>query len=227
MIKILKVGIVAAMAITITTACQSTSDAPEVSPDGMQLQVNKRSTLAYKKEGVSFAQYNKIHILPSQVAFKKDWKRDYNKSQSSISMRVNDKDVLRIKSEVAKLFDEVFTEEFSKNNAALSVNEISADTLVIKPAIINLDVNAPDVQSANNVKTYVQDAGQATLFLEMYDGVSGEILARIIDSETVGDRAYTRWANRVSNRADAKRTIRKWAKALRKKYDQAHANSEK
>ncbi|MCW8832325.1 MAG: DUF3313 domain-containing protein [Colwellia sp.] len=210
----------AATAILVV-GCQSTTDAPQVSQDGLQLKVNKRSTVAYKKEGVNFAEYNKIQIMPSQVAFKKKWKRDYNRSQSSLSTRIKDEDVLSIKAGVAKLFDEVFKEEFAKNNENVLVDTVSSGTLLIKPAIINLEVNAPDIKSSANVRTYVNEAGQATLFLELYDGISGEILARIIDTEIVGDNSYSTWANRVTNTADAKRTIRKWAKALRTKYEQA------
>lgn len=217
-----KIGFIAALVI-LTVGCQSTTEAPQVSQDGMQLTVNKRSTLAYQKEGVDFSEYNKVQILPSQVAFKNNWKRDYNRDQLGLSTRVKDEDVLRIKAGVAKLFDEVFTEEFDKEGANVLVDKASSGTLIIKPAIINLDINAPDIRSANNVKTYVSETGKATLYLEIFDGVSGEILARIIDAEVVGDRGYTQWANRVTNTADAKRTIRKWANALRKKYEQAHA----
>ncbi|WP_114327372.1 DUF3313 family protein [Candidatus Colwellia aromaticivorans] len=219
--KVIKLSIIA-VSLMLAVGCQSTTEAPQVSQDGMQLKVNKRSTIAYKKEGVNFSEYNKVLILPSQVAFKKNWQRDYNRSQSS-SARIKDKDVLRIKEGVAKLFDDVFKEEFGKIGDNPLVEKVEAGTLVIKPAIINLDVNAPDVQSAGRVTTYVNEAGKATLFLELYDGVSGEILARIIDSEVVGDNMSAQWANRVSNTADAKRTFRKWAKALRVKYDQAQA----
>mgnify|MGYP000294091522 CR=1 FL=1 len=92
-------------------------------------------------------------------------------------------------------------------------------------AIIDLDVNAPDVTSATHSRTYVTEAGKAILYLELYDAVSGEILVRIIDSETVGDNGFYQWANRVSNTADAKRVIRQWAQTLRKKFDQAHENN--
>ena len=123
---------------------------------------------------------------------------------------------------MAKLFDEVFRDEFGKNATFPLVDTVSSNTLVIRPAIINLDVAAPDLRSAANVRTYTDDAGQATLFLELYDGVSGEILARIINTSVAGDNSHYEWANRVTNRADAKRMIRKWAKALRIKYDEAH-----
>lgn len=218
--KVIKLNLIA-VSLMLTVGCQSTPEAPQVSQDGMQLKVNERSTLAYKKEGVDFSEYSKVLILPSQVAFKKNWKRDYNRSHTSSSTRVQDKDVIRIKETVAKLFDVTFKEEIGKTDDNLLVEKVEAGTLLLKPVIINLDVNAPDLRSPGRVTTFVNETGQATLYLELYDGVSGEILARIIDSEVVGDNMYNQWANRASNTADAKRTIRKWAKALRAKYDQA------
>ncbi len=212
------------LAASIAMGCTSTNptNAPQVSPEGMELKKSTRSTVAYKKEGVDFSEYDKVQILPSVVAFKKNWKRDYNRNQASLSTRVRDEDVIRIKADVASLFDEVFKEEFSKDANFPIVDTVSSNTLVIRPAIVDLDVAAPDLRTVANVKTYTSDAGQATLFLELYDGVSGEILARIVTVSVAGDDSFVQWATRVSNRADAKRMIRKWAKALRTKYDEAH-----
>lgn len=219
----LKLSVIA-LAASMVMSCTSTNstNAPQVSPEGMELKKSTRSTVAYKKEGVDFSEYNKVQILPSEVAFKKNWKRDYNRDQASLSTRIRDADVIRIKAEVAKLFDEVFTEEFGKDATFPIVDTVSSNTLVIRPAIINLDIAAPDIKSAANIKTYASDAGQATLFLELYDGVSGEILTRILTVSVAGDNSHYQWATRVSNRADAKRMIRKWAKGLRTKYDEAH-----
>ncbi|GAW97908.1 MULTISPECIES: DUF3313 family protein [Colwellia] len=87
-------------------------------------------------------------------------------------------------------------------------------------SVLILDVTAPDINLAINVKRYASDAGQTTLFLELYDGVSSEILARIVSTSVAGDESCYHWATRFSNRADAKYMIRKWAKALRTKYDE-------
>jgi hypothetical protein len=201
--------------------CQST-DTPPVSSEGMKLEYNTHSTTAYKKEGVSFADYNKVQFSPSTVAFKKNWQRDYNRDQATSSSRIKDRDVVRIKESVKKMLDETFKAEFGKDGAYPIVEQATIGTLLLKPAIIDLDVNAPDVMSATRSKTFVHEAGRATLFLEVYDAVSGEILARIIDTETVGDNhGFYQWANRVTNYADAKRVIKKWAKTLREKFDQA------
>lgn len=222
-LQIIKLSAVAMM-VSVAIGCNSTNptNAPQVSPDGMELKKSTRSTVAYKKEGVDFSEYDKVQILPSAVAFKKNWKRDYNRNQSSLTTRVRDKDVIRIKAEVAKLFDQVFKEEFAKDASFPIVDTVGSNTLVIRPAVIDLDVSAPDLKSSTNIRTYANDAGQATLFLELYDGVSGEILARILNVSVAGDDSHYQWASRVTNRADAKRMIRKWAKALRTKYDEAH-----
>lgn len=214
---------VISLAIFTMLGCTTTSDAPAVSPEGMNLKVSTRSTIAYKKEGVDFSEYDKVKLVASQVSFKKNWKRDYNRDQASLSNRVKDDDMLRIKNEVAALFDEVLKEELSSSKYDYLVDKVDGKTLLIKPAIIDLDVYAPDLMTASRGRTYTQESGEATLFLEVYDAVSGEILARIIDNEVVGDRGYANWSNRVSNRADAKRTIRKWAVSLREKLDAQHA----
>jgi ribosomal protein S17E len=206
----------------ITSCSAPSTTAPEISKEGMQLTTATRSTIAYQKPGVNFSEYSKVKILPSAVAFKKNWERDYNRDHSTLSTRVRDEDVIRIKNEVATLFDEIFKEEFSNAANIELVENVSSNTLIMRPAIINLDVHAPDLRSANNVRVYTQEAGQATLFIELYDGVSGEILARILNSAVAGDSGYHQWATRVSNRADATRMIKKWANTLINKYDEVH-----
>jgi hypothetical protein len=131
--------------------------------------------------------------------------------------------MMRIKSQVAELFDEIFKEELGASKYNYLVDKVDGKTLLLKPAIIDLDVYAPDLQTASRGRTYTQESGEATLFLEVYDAVSGEILARIVDNEVIGDRGYANWSNRVSNRADAKHSIRKWAVSLREKLDAQHA----
>jgi len=220
-LQYMKTSFIVALAL-LAMGCQST-DAPAVSPEGMQLKHDTRSTTAYKKEGVNFSDYSKVQFSPSTVAFKKNWQRDYNRDQSTMSSRIKDRDVVRIKESVKVMLDETFEAEFGKSGTYSIVKHATTGTLLLKPSIIDLDVNAPDVMSATRSKTYVNEAGKATLFLEIYDAVSGEILARIIDTETVGDNhGFYQWTNRVTNSADAKRVIKKWAKTLREKFDQAH-----
>ena len=200
---------------------------PAVSHDGLTLIKETRSTVVYKKAAVDFGAYSTIQIQPSQVAFKKDWQRDYNRSAVSLSDRISDKDVSNIKTVVSQLFDEVFSTEFGEVGGYPLVQTPEKGTLLLRPFIINLDVYAPDINSSTRGRTYVESTGQATLYLEIYDGVSGEILARVSNAQEAGDNGYHQWANRVTNRADAKRVMKKWAQTLRVSFDKAQGKEVK
>ena len=96
------------------------------------------------------------------------------------------------------------------------VSEPDYDVLLIRAAIIDLDVTAPDTSSAGRSRTYTADSGSATLYIELYDSVSGQIIGRAIDRQAArnpGD--MMRWTTRASNTADARRVFRGWAETLR------------
>jgi len=75
-------------------------------------------------------------------------------------------------------------------------------------------VTAPDTLTAGRSRSFSASAGQATLFLELYDSVTGDLLARAIDVEEAGDRGFIGVRNGVTNRQDAERVLRKWADLL-------------
>ena len=53
-----------------------------------------------------------------------------------------------------------------------------------------------------------------TLFMELYDSVSGSIIARIFDPQAADRGGIAMQANSVTNRAEADRILRKWAQLL-------------
>lgn len=59
----------------------------------------------------------------------------------------------------------------------------------------------------------VGTAGQMTLYMELLDGVSGELLYRVIDPKAVGNEIW-QVRNKVTNRAAADRVLRRWATLL-------------
>ena len=77
----------------------------------------------------------------------------------------------------------------------------------------NLEITAPDVMSAGMQQNFSADAGQMTLYMQLYDGKTGDIIARIIDPEAAGDEAFE-VRNSVTNMADAERILRRWATIL-------------
>ena len=53
-----------------------------------------------------------------------------------------------------------------------------------------------------------------TLFLELYDSVSSELLARVMDAEVLNGFGFYSVQNEVTNRMEADRLLRKWADIL-------------
>lgn len=52
-----------------------------------------------------------------------------------------------------------------------------------------------------------------TLYMELYDGRTGDIIARVVDPEALGDD-FWQVRNSVTNLADADRVLRRWATLL-------------
>jgi len=58
-----------------------------------------------------------------------------------------------------------------------------------------------------------------TLFLELIDNRTGDILARVVDKRRGLDSGRMQWTNSITNRADAERILGNWARLLRKGLD--------
>jgi hypothetical protein len=152
-------------------------------------------------------------ILEPEVAFRRNWQRDVNRGVRSPAQRVTTQDVEGIKSQMSELFLEVFTQELANGGFEI-VEEPGEDVLILRPAIINLDVTAPNTQSANRNRVYVANAGSASLFIELYDSLTGQILARAVDSRAARTSAGFQWATSVTNRSEARNALRTWARTL-------------
>ena len=194
---------------------RAADDPLAVSFDGLELVPESKADVAYIRPGTDFSGYNKLLILEPEVAFKKNWKRNHR--------NVKDKDMERMRQDLAELFQEVFTQELQTEGGYQIVEDAAEDVLLLRPAIIDLDVTAPDTMSAGRSRTFTNSAGAATLFVELFDSVSGEILARAVDREEARQSSTFRYTTRSSNKADARRMLARWADLLRDRLDEMRA----
>ncbi len=195
----------------------------DVTVDGLTVMKANRMTEIQIKNEVDWSEYTKYQLTPVEVSFRRDWKRDYNRKRRVVSAWVTDKDMARIKETLAKIVYEEFDSALQKKGGLIKVDEADSNTLLFKPVIINLDVYAPDIQTSSMTRAYIRQAGRGTLFLEIYDAVSGEILARWVDTREDPDRGYLDWANRITNINRATIVVRSWAKRLVEGMDQLKA----
>jgi len=214
---LLVLSIIILGAAPVATIAKSNKEPPQYTVEGLKLVPNtKNMALVYAEEGADLSQYDRVYLTEPYVAFKKNWKRDQNRG----SMRVSNSDMARIKKGVAELFMEVFTAELTKGGYTLA-NERAEDVLIVKPAIIDLDVKAPDIRSAGRTETFTTSAGSMTLYLELYDSETDDLLAKAVDRKADRDTGFMQWQTRVQNYAAAKRMMQPWAEALRKGLDDA------
>jgi hypothetical protein len=205
------------------SVAQAKDAPPQTTPDGLQLQKSTKQRLVYVKPGATLAQYDKVAIVDCYVEFEKDWQKDYNSSRVGLEDRVTDKDVERMKAGLADRFKKVFTQELQEGGYQV-VDVAAPDVLVLRPALINVEVNAPDLMTADFGGTVVRSAGQMTLYLELWDSATNTIIARVVDAEV--DDGFAKAATRASNTAAADRIMRDWADALRKHLDAARGKAE-
>lgn len=193
---------------------------PQVSHDGLRLLPDTEVAMVYLKPDVDFTGYKRIMILDAYVAFRKGWASDQRRTSVQ---KVTNRDIERMKRDVADLFREVFVEELGAEGGYPVVEGAEDDVLLLRPAIIDLDVTAPDLDTASRSYNYSASAGGATLFLEVYDSVSGEILARALDRKVVNSPGHVmRWTNKSTNRAAARKVLSGWASLLRTRLDEIH-----
>lgn len=191
-------------------------DAPDISHDGLHLDPVSKLALLYVKPDADFSVYTHFLMLDAYVAFKKNWQR----KTKVAGRRVSNKDMERIKGEAAELLHESFKKELDEVGGYTFVEKPDDNVMIMRPALIDLEITAPDIPTAGRVTQYVASAGAATLYVELYDSVSGEILARAIDRRNMQNYGTARWANSVSNRADAARMFKRWASLLRQGMDE-------
>lgn len=179
--------------------------------DGLVPVKDARVAMAYVDPDADFSVFHRVAILDPYVAFRANWQRDQNRSRTT-NVRASDMD--RIKTDVAHEFRQVFIERLEAGGYDVTT-ETGDDVLVLRPAIVDLDVTAPDLQSAGRSRTYTATNGAATLYIELIDAHSGDLLGRAADRQVARHRgASMSWNNRVVNRSEARRIFGRWADKL-------------
>jgi hypothetical protein len=215
--------VMAAIAVSTLPAdsiAKNERELPEYTTEGLK-RVHGTTDIAivYAEPGASLEQYQRVYLVEPYVAFRKNWLRDQNRGR----MKVNARDMERIKTEIKQLFMEIFTSEL-ENGGYIMAKERARDVLIVKPAIIGLDVNAPDSMAGGMNDTFATTAGSMTLFMELYDSETDDLLVKAIDPTSDLETTYIERRSRVSNRAAARRMMTPWAEALRRGLDDAHAS---
>jgi hypothetical protein len=184
---------------------------PERSFDNLVMVEDAAVNMAYIDPDADFSVFKRVAILEPFVAFRSNWQRDQNRSRSR---NISARDMERIKRDVATQFERVFTERLEAAGYEV-VDMANDDVLLLRPAIIDLDITAPDTRTAGRSRTFTASTGAATLYIQLFDSLSGDIIGRAADRRSVRrGGGQISWSNSVTNNADARRMFGRWADTL-------------
>jgi Protein of unknown function (DUF3313) len=215
-------AVITALGVSLALACPvafaATEPPAEVTNDGLHLYKQTKQRVAYVRPGATFTQYKRLALIDCYVEFSKEWVKDYNRDQRDPSRQIRDSDLDRARKALQTDFKKIFTEELQQGGRYQVTDSGGPDVLVLRPALINIQVSAPDLMAPGRSTTFVQSAGAMTIYLELWDSASNTILARVIDGKVDPD-LYGQRSSSVTNRAAADRMMQSWADELRSRLD--------
>ena len=197
---------------SLSTFAKNAQEFPEISDDGLYLVKDSKMAVVYAEPGADLGVYKRIMLLTPEVAFRKNWERDQRSRSVSKVSRVNTKG---IKKELAQEFETIFNETLTSGGYEL-VGEAASDVLLIRPSIVNLDVNAPEQHGAGRTSSYTRSAGEMTLYIELFDSETGDLIAKALDRriDNENDAGFYTWTTSSSNKQAAARILTGWANIL-------------
>lgn len=140
----------ASIALALPLCATAAKDPPQTTYDGLQLLPNTKLGLVYLRSEADFSGYRKVALLDCAVAFKKDWQRNQN---STNPLAISAKDMDDIRAALGAMFSEVFRDVLAKGGYEIT-DEAGEDVLVLRPAIIDLNISSPAAAEAGRSKTY-------------------------------------------------------------------------
>ena len=214
-------NLIVSLSMLLILGCASPSETvPTTTPDGLDLVRSDKHSAVYIKPEAQLDIYNEFAIVPCEVAFRKNWQRDYNSSHRSSGQQIKERDIDRIKRELGEECTTFFTDALSEEPSYNLVTEWQQgqDVLLVRPNIVNLNITSPDVSSPSMTRSYSASAGSMTLYLELIDAETSEVLVRAYDSKADPD-SFVNYANKITNRQAADRMLKNWATRLREAMD--------
>ena len=210
----------AAFALAVSLPAFAADKLPDQTADGLKRIEAKHVDAVYWQDGASLEGYSKVMLVNCAVAFRKNWERDQSRNRVNRLTRIRPSDLDRIKNSLSAMFNKEFTKVL-ENGGYEIVENTGEDVLLLRPAIINLDITAPDLNTAGFNRTFVASAGQMTLYLELYDSATSAKIAQVIDSQRARDNGSMSFSNSSTNRMEARQILKKWANLLVKALDEA------
>jgi hypothetical protein len=210
------IGLVAIAVSGCSTAPPTIDTGPdaEVTFDGLYEVKNSRADKAWALPDLDLKGYRKIMLQGAGVEYRpggQSGRTFYQRSRGG-PFEVTEEQKARFEATVGQ----VFREELGKSEHLEIVTEPGPDVLLVRGALLDVVSYVPPDDTPGRVDVYLSSVGEATLVIEIRDSITGAILARTIDRRAAESMpGMLTESNRVTNTAEVRRVVRRWATALR------------
>lgn len=184
-------------------------EAPLVTAEGLHRVPDSNLSLVYAEPGADLSSYDRILLVEAQVAFRKDWKRDINMNKP---YAITSREMQEIRANLSALFGEIFTSELTAAGYTLT-DERAEDVLIVRPAIMDLDISSPE-SASGRTRNITRSAGAMTLYLELRDAVTGDLLVKALDYQYDRSEIMPSMRDQTRNEIAARKILTDWAQIL-------------
>ena len=202
--------IIISLGLLIRSSLGAADDIPQVTPDGLHLVPDTQLRLVYADPDADLGIYSKLLLIYPQVAFRKNWRRDINQNKPYL---VTTEDMQNIRSKLAEMFHEILLAKLEAGQYTL-VEEQAADVLIIRPAILDLNISSPETPRSRNTRSITRSVGDMKLYLELRDSLTGDILAKALDHQADRSNVTTYMTDGNRNEKAARKILVGWADIL-------------
>lgn len=189
-------------------AFAQTNPWPRITPDGMHREITAGLSVVYIKPRANFESYSRVNILEPVVRFRRPKDESERLSSDDESKALVIEKTLEVRREIAQAFRNTYVEKMASGGFEVT-DEEAEDVLLVRPAIINIGLHASDAGASE------QPVGEMTLYIEVFDSITGERLAEAWDlqEERLFNPGLKGWANEA-NRAIVQQMLDDWAQTL-------------
>jgi hypothetical protein len=215
--RYIKVITVSIGLVFLTSLASARVKAPDTTPEGLVRVKKSKADLVYVLPTADMTQYTEIMLMDPYVAFNKDWQSYYN-NNAGFNDQISDDDMQKMIGDIKSEFMKVFPKELEKQGFTV-VTAAAKSVLIVRPAIVNVQVSVPDPDKTKGMgfsDIHTEDAGAMTFYVELYDSVSQQILARAYDAQNDIAEGWMIPRDYMSNKAALDNTVTFWAKMLAK-----------
>ena len=163
----------------------------------------------YRAPGAEFGQYRKVILEPAVIAFRPGWRAAH--------MDISDRQLMQIVQDSVALFYEEFRRELVDKGPYEFAEQPGPDVLLISPRVVDLDILAPAASVGEPPMTYTSAPVIMEVSGDLRDGVTNELVGRIIvlpeEEDRFGGHRLS-LADRVRNTHEMRIGFRKWAQMV-------------